>query len=62
MSNPLNRLQGLRAEIAKLPEEQKRAFHDAKKAIGVVRDEHGEWSQLACLEAALEDAVKRGDM
>ncbi len=62
MSNPLNRLQGLRAEIAKLPEEQKRAFHAAKKAVAVVRDEHGEWSQLACLEAALEDAVKRGDM
>ena len=62
MSYPLVKLQGLRAEIAKLPPEQKRAFHDAKKAIAVVRNEHGEWSQLACLEAALEDAIKRGDM
>ena len=62
MSNPLVKLQGLRDEIAKLPPEQKRSFHDAKKAIAVVRKEHGEWSQLACLEAALEDAIKRGDM
>jgi|18_taG_2_1085343.scaffolds.fasta_scaffold12845_3 hypothetical protein len=62
MSNPLVKLQGLRAEIAKLTPEEKRMFHDAKKAIAVVREEHGEWSQLACLEAALEDAVKRGDM
>ncbi len=62
MSNPLNRLQGLRAEIAKLPEEQKRAFHDAKKAIGVVCEKHGALSQLALLELALSAAVKRGDM
>ncbi|CAM0045757.1 hypothetical protein VPHK459_0077 [Vibrio phage K459] len=62
MSNPLVKLQGLRVEIAKMPKEEKQAFHAAKKAIAVVRDEHGEWSQLACLEAALEDAVKRGDM
>lgn len=62
MSNPLVKLQGLRREIAKLPEEEKRMFHGAKKAIAVVRNEHGEWSHLACLEAALEDAVQRGDM
>lgn len=62
MSNPLVKLQGLRAEIAKLPEDEKRAFHDAKKAVTDVRDEHGEWAKLACLEAALNDAVKRGDM
>ena len=61
MSNPLVRLQGLRAEIAKMPKEEKQAFHAAKKDLQELYVKHGSFMHLASLEAALQDAVQRGD-
>jgi len=61
MNNPLINLQALRRTVARMPDEQKRSYHDAKKALQAVIDEHGDESRLALLELTLADAVKRGD-
>lgn len=61
MLNPLQQLQQLRANVKKMPEEDKRVYHDARKELEAVLAEYGQLAELALIEVALAKSVKRGE-
>lgn len=62
MSNPLTQLQALRRSVQQMVPDEKREYHDAKKAMQAVIDAHGDLAKLAALEISLELATLRGDV